>query len=75
MSVNEIAASLLQRAELVRQDQNRRCDMSAAEQIAVALVLNRADLLDRGTILESVERLGPEWTRAALLAQRAMDAG
>lgn len=42
--------------------------------IAVALVLDSVDLLEFwGTILECVERLGPEWTRAALQVQRNMD--
>jgi hypothetical protein len=39
--------------------------------VAVALVLDRPDLLTFwGTMLESVERLGPEWTQAALRVQR-----
>jgi len=46
--------------------------LSTGERIAVAMVLNRKDLLDRawGTILECVHRLGPEWTDAALRVQR-----
>jgi hypothetical protein len=46
--------------------------LSTGERIAVAMVLNRHDLLDRawGTILESVHRLGPEWIAAALYVQR-----
>ena len=39
--------------------------------VAVALVLDRYDLLSFwGSMLESVERLGIEWTRAALRVQR-----
>ena len=47
--------------------------LSSGERIAVALVLDRHDLLQRawGTIAESVHRLGPEWTEAALRVQRA----
>lgn len=46
---------------------------STGEQIAVAFVLDRKELLAHGgyTMLEAVERLGPEWTRAALAVQRA----
>ena len=46
--------------------------LSSGERIAVALVLDRYDLLQRawGTIAESVHRLGPEWTEAALRVQR-----
>jgi hypothetical protein len=46
---------------------------STGEQIAVALVLDRSELFPhRGyTMLEAVERLGPNWTRAALLLQRS----
>ena len=46
--------------------------LSSGERIAVALVLDRYDLLHRawGTIAESIHRLGPEWTEAALRVQR-----
>ena len=46
--------------------------LSAGEKIAVALVLDRYDLLQQawGSMAEAVERLGPEWTRAALRVQR-----
>ena len=48
--------------------------LSTGERIAVALVLDSVDLLEFwGSILECVERLGPEWTRAALQVQRNMD--
>ena len=47
--------------------------LSSGERIAVALVLDRYDLLQRawGAILESVHRLGPEWTVAALRVRRS----
>ena len=40
--------------------------------IAIALVLNRYDLLEQTgtTMLEAVHRLGPHWTDAALRIQR-----
>lgn len=46
--------------------------LSTGERIAVALVLDRYDLLDQvwGTMLEAVYRLGEEWTEAALRVQR-----
>lgn len=46
--------------------------LSSGERIAVALVLDRYDLLKRawGSMAESVHRLGLEWTVAALRVQR-----
>jgi len=45
--------------------------LSTGERIAVAFVLNRSDMLEKywGSMLESVDRLGVEWTRAALQVQ------
>lgn len=46
--------------------------LSTGERIAVALVLDRYDLIQRawGTMAEAVCRLGPVWTHAALQVQR-----
>jgi hypothetical protein len=46
--------------------------LSSGERIAVALVLDRYDLLQCAwsTMAESIHRLGPEWTEAALRVQR-----
>ena len=46
-----------------------------SQQIAVALVLNKPELFLHGgyTILEAVDRLGPDWTAAALKAQRLLN--
>ena len=46
--------------------------LSGGELIAVALVLDRYDLLQEawGTMLESMDRLGEQWTAAALRVQR-----
>lgn len=52
-------------------NENRIAKLSINERIAVALVLNRPDLLDGSTLLESIDLLGPEWMRAALDVQRA----
>lgn len=61
-------------AEGVRRDEECFGVLSTGEKIAVALVLDRVDLLAQVnggyTMLEAVERLGPEWTQAATQAQR-----
>ena len=46
--------------------------LSTGERIAVALVLDRYDLLQDawGSMLEAVDRLGSDWTQAALRIQR-----
>ena len=56
----------------VEKNQQRIRIFSTGEQIAVALVLDRSELFPHGgyTMLEAVERLRPDWTRAALLVQR-----
>lgn len=46
--------------------------LSTSETLAVALVLNRHDLLGHYTMLEAVERLGPEWTRAARVVAQSL---
>jgi hypothetical protein len=48
-----------------------RFGLLSTGRIAVALVLDRPDLLKFwGTMLDAVDRLGPEWTRAAPRVQR-----
>jgi hypothetical protein len=56
----------------VAADPDRIGVLSFSEQIAVALVLDRVDLLrtSSGTILQAVARLGAEWTLAAYYAQQ-----
>jgi hypothetical protein len=45
--------------------------LSTGELIAVIFVLNRFDLFGQwGTMLDGIDRLGPEWLRAALYVQR-----
>lgn len=66
-----LAERIGQMARMVANNPDRIGVLSTGEQIAVALVLDRVDLL-RGsgrTILQLVARLGPEWTEAAKLAQ------
>jgi len=69
MSTEETLAS---KARRVRADANTFFELSGGERIAVALILDRQDLLKQtyGTILEAIDRLGPEWTAAALRVQR-----
>jgi hypothetical protein len=49
---------------MVAADQDSFGVLSTGERIAVALVLDRYDLLKTtwGTMLEATSRLGPEWT-------------
>lgn len=69
-----IAHDIRQRVSSVLGDERRFGVFSTGEKIAVALVLDRRDLLAEVnggyTMLEAVERLGPEWTAAALQVQR-----
>ena len=46
--------------------------LSTGERIAVAMVLDRYDLLQDawGSMLEAAHRLGPDWSEAALRVQR-----
>lgn len=72
----EIAADITRRAMAVQADEDRLWAWSTGEKLAVALVLDRADLLAKinggYSMLEAIERLGPDWSRAALAAQRAI---
>jgi hypothetical protein len=60
------------KVRMILEDETLFGILSSGERIAVALVLDRYDLLQRawGTIAESIHRLGPEWTEAALRVQR-----
>ena len=68
--------------EAVKNDEKHIGVLSTGERLAVALILDRHDFLsrkiegraaERYTMLEAVDRLGPEWLDAAHLVQRAMD--
>jgi hypothetical protein len=63
---------ILRLARSVQKDEARIGVYSTGERIAVALVLDRPDMVKEvwGTMLEAVERLGPEWFAAALQVQR-----
>ena len=63
---------ILEKVQMVAQDARSFGVLSTGERIAVALVFDRQDLLQKawGTMLEAVHRLGPEWALAALRVQR-----
>jgi hypothetical protein len=65
-------AQIRAKVRMVEADEARFSVLSTGEKIAVAFVLDRYDLLQRvwGTMVESVHRLGPAWTEAALRVQR-----
>lgn len=71
-TIDDIASDIAKRVALVENDEALIGVYSTGEAIAVALVLDRKDLLPLGysTMLEAVERLGPDWTAAALRVQR-----
>lgn len=70
--MNAAEAQIRAKVRTVLADQDAFGVLSTGERIAVALVLNRYDLLEStwGTILEAVDRLGPLWIEAALRVQR-----
>ncbi len=66
------AQQICSKVKMVTADETTCGVLSTGERIAVALVLERHDLLQRawGPVLESVDRLGPVWTHAVLCVQR-----
>jgi hypothetical protein len=69
--VSGAEAQIRAKVRMVVSDESLWGVLSTGERVAVAFVLDRPDLLAFwGTMLESVERLGPEWTQAALRVQR-----
>jgi hypothetical protein len=66
------ARQILEKVRMFLADETRFGVLSTGERIAVAVVLDRYDLIQRawGTIAEAVDRLGPLWTQAALRVQR-----
>jgi hypothetical protein len=60
------------KVQMVTADERCFGVLSSGERIAVAVVLDRYDLIQRawGTIAEAIYRLGPLWTEAALRVQR-----
>jgi hypothetical protein len=72
MSESDAEVQIRNKVRLVLADEANFSLLSSGERIAVALVLDRYDLLQRawGTMAEAVHRLGREWTEAALRVQR-----
>jgi hypothetical protein len=70
--MNAAESQIRAKVRMVAHDARSFGTLSTGERIAVALVLNRYDLLQKtyGSLLEAVHRLGPEWTEAALRIQR-----
>jgi hypothetical protein len=65
-------AQIRDKVRMVASDERLFGVLSTGERIAVAVVLDRYDLLQKcwGTIAESIYRLGDVWTLAALRVQR-----
>ena len=69
---NSIDHALKGKARMVLADERAVGVLSTGERIAVAFVLDRSDLLPRDyTMLDAFNRLGSEWTEAAVRVQRA----
>ena len=66
----EVERRIAAMVEEVEKNQKRLRVFSTGEQIAVALVLDRSLSSRRLHNPRGVERLGPDWTRAALRVQR-----
>jgi hypothetical protein len=76
IDLDDLVATIGALVERVEHDGAAIGVISTGEAIAVALVLDRQDLLHIPklggyTMLEAVERLGTEWFRAALAVQRS----
>jgi hypothetical protein len=70
--ISAAAQQIRDKVKMVVADETTFGVLSTGERIAVALVLERYDLLQPawGHVLESVDRLGPLWTEAALRVHR-----
>ena len=71
--IDDAEAHIRRNVQSVVMDEHNFGVLSSGEKLAVALVLNRYDLLERawGTMLAALDRLrSPEWTKAALRVQR-----
>lgn len=69
---DNIDHALRSKARMVLADERSIGALSAGEQVVVALILDRADLLPRDyTMLDAFDRVGPELAEAAARVQRA----
>lgn len=70
---NPTAETIFRLAEHVARNEDSIGVLSTGQYLAVALVLDRHDLIQQSrypTMLEAAMRLGPEWLEAALEVQR-----
>jgi hypothetical protein len=69
------AETILKMVETVVADESRFGAFLTGEKLAIALVLDRKDLLDSlhgsYTMLEAVDGLGDDWLRAAIAVQQS----
>jgi hypothetical protein len=71
--MSDTAERILAMVEHVRANEASIGVLSTGEQLAVALVLDRRDLLIDGyTMLEAANRLGPDWFEAAVSVQQSL---
>lgn len=74
MDTLDIAVDLIRRAKRVQEDEKSFHVWSTGEKLAVALVLNRPDLLKEVnggyTIMEAIDRVGDDWMRAVAIAEK-----
>ncbi len=67
----ETIAKIRNKIRMVAADEASFGMLSTGERVAVAFVLDRFDLIHQwGTMLDGVDRLEPEWLRAAVYVQR-----
>lgn len=67
--------TILRLVEAVKEDENHIGVLSTGEYLAVALVLDRHDLIKESnypTMLEAASRIGADWLDAALTVQRSL---
>lgn len=71
----ELDARIARMVDAVAADEQHFGVLSTGEKIAVALVLDRRDLMQSErfsyTMLEAVERLGDDWLQSAMRVQKA----
>jgi hypothetical protein len=75
MSLDTTAQTIMRLSERIKRDHKQRGVLSTGEYLAVAMVLNKPSWLkeDGYTMLEAIDRLGDEWTKAAIIVQKEMD--
>jgi hypothetical protein len=72
----DIVEAIRRQVKMVQANENKIGVLSTGEYLAVALVLDRHDLVKESrynTMLEAATRLGEDWLAAALEVQRTLD--